>query len=211
MYPFLYESDWYQKYLGRVWRLCSLCLRQVSLDLLNYWWQRLGHTDEQLLSQPCASWTSVSSGWWKVVANGYGALWWTLSTCPYSESLKEAIAVLLMKKNFDPTNYHLVSNLLVLGKIIKRVIVKQLQSFLDDTLALDPFQLSFHPDHRMEMVLIILTDTLWIQLDWGGSVLSLDFPAVFDMVVYLQDSLEVAFLISPGLELEGGTRGENVQ
>lgn len=44
-------------------------------------------------------------------------------------------------------------------------VAEQLQSFLVDTLALDPFQSDFCPGHRMEMALVAFTDDLCTQLD----------------------------------------------
>lgn len=67
----------------------------------------------------------------------------------YPEKLKEAVIALLLKKPSsdpdDPPNYCPVSNVPVLGRMIERVIAKQLQSFLYNTSGPDPFQSSFCP------------------------------------------------------------------
>lgn len=60
----------------------------------------------------------------------------------------------------EPANYHPVSNILFLGKVINRAEAQQLQSFLDNTSTLDSFQPSFHPSHGTEVVLSALADNL---------------------------------------------------
>ena len=66
----------------------------------------------------------------------------------------------------------------------ERAVVGQLQVFLEETWALDPFQSSFHPGHGVETALVALTDDLRHQLDLGGSALLilLDLTAAFDIV-----------------------------
>lgn len=63
----------------------------------------------------------------------------------------------LEKANFvDPTdssNYHPVSNFSFLGKVVERTVAKQLQGFLDEAVALDPF---YCLRHRTETVLVTL-------------------------------------------------------
>lgn len=67
----------------------------------------------------------------------------------------------------DPSNYHPVSNLSFLGKVVEKTAAKQLQTFLDDTLALDSFQSSFCPSYGTEVALVALIDDLSRQLDQG--------------------------------------------
>lgn len=64
------------------------------------------------------------------------------------------------------------------------MVDKQLQGFLDDTSALNPFQSSFCPGHRTVTVLFTLMDDLHRQLDRGGSALLilLDLIAALDTV-----------------------------
>ena len=64
------------------------------------------------------------------------------------------------------------------------MVVGQLQEFLEETLALDPFQSGFCAGHGAETALVALTDNLRCQLDLGGSALLilLDLTAAFDIV-----------------------------
>ena len=84
----------------------------------------------------------------------------------------------------DPANYRPVSHLAFLGKVIERAVEGQLQGFLEETSALDPFQSGFRASHGVEMALVALTDDLRRQLDLGGSALLilLDLTAAFDIV-----------------------------
>ena len=60
----------------------------------------------------------------------------------------------------------------------------QLQVFLEETSALDPFQSGFHSGHGVETALVALTDDLHCQFDLGGLALLilLDLTAAFDIV-----------------------------
>ena len=55
-------------------------------------------------------------------------------------------------------NYCLVTNVLFMGKLIKRLVADQLQAFLGDTDTLDPFQTGFRPCHVTETALVELLD-----------------------------------------------------
>ena len=70
--------------------------------------------------------------------------------------------------------------------MIEWAIAGQLQEFLEETSALDPFQSSFRPGHGVETALVALTDDLRCQLDLGGSALLilLDLTAAFDIVYH---------------------------
>lgn len=76
---------------------------------------------------------------------------------------------MLLKKPFldltNLSNYHPVSDLPFLGTVIEKTALEQSQTFLENRLALDPFLVSFHPDHRIEIVLIFLTIFVcsWIE------------------------------------------------
>lgn len=61
----------------------------------------------------------------------------------FLEGLKEVVVVPLLKKPpldpTDPANYHLILNLLFLGKVVDKATAEQIQGFLDNILAPDPF------------------------------------------------------------------------
>ena len=68
--------------------------------------------------------------------------------------------------------------------MIEWATADQLQTFLEETSALYPFQSGFRPGHRTETALVALMDDLRRHLDQGGSALLilLDLSAVFDTV-----------------------------
>lgn len=71
----------------------------------------------------------------------------------------------------------------LLGNAVEQLVAEQLQVFLEDTSALDPFQSGVQTGHGTERVLVFLTDNLCRQLDWGRfALLLLDFSAAFNMV-----------------------------
>lgn len=100
---------------------------------------------------------------------------------------KETVVIAPFKKPslnpLDPANYHAVSSLSFLGKITERVVAKQLQGFLEDTVALDPFQISFHPSHGMEGVRLAVSTDSWTEVDWCCFFL-LDLTTAFNIVNY---------------------------
>ena len=102
------------------------------------------------------------------------------------QNLKKAVVRPLLKKPTldprDPANYRPVSNLPFLGKVIERAIANQLQTFLEETSALDPFQSGFRPGHGTETALVALLDDFRRHLDQGGSALLilLDLSAAFN-------------------------------
>lgn len=55
-----------------------------------------------------------------------------------------------------PTNYHPISNPLLLSKVIERVVADQLPIYLDDISILDPFQSGFQLGYE--------TKTAWSPL-----------------------------------------------
>ena len=57
-------------------------------------------------------------------------------------------------------NYRPVTKISFLSKLVERVVADQLQALLDETNALDPFQLGFRPHHGTEMALVTLSDDL---------------------------------------------------
>lgn len=71
----------------------------------------------------------------------------SLITRTFKEALKEAVLrPLLRKLSLDPkvlANYRPVSRLPYLGKMVERVVVDQLQIFLENSSSLNPFQSGF--------------------------------------------------------------------
>lgn len=105
-----------------------------------------------------------------------------------SLSLKEVLVHPLLKKPLrDPitmNNFHLVSNLPFLRKVVEKEVAQQLQWILDEVDYPDPFQTGFRHGYRMETALVSLLDDLTCGQDRGcSSVLAiLDFLVSFNII-----------------------------
>lgn len=74
----------------------------------------------------------------------------------------------------------------------KRAVAKQLQSFLYDTLVLDPFQYSFYPGQGTKLALVMITDGFHRQLDPGMLALLL----LLDLIGTFTPSFMIFWLIA---------------
>lgn len=79
-------------------------------------------------------------------------------------ALKQAVVCSLLKKpSLNPSildNYQPVSNLPFQGKVVKQVVVSQLQRALDEANYLNSFHSGFSTGFGMETALVILVDDL---------------------------------------------------
>ncbi|XP_061466651.1 uncharacterized protein LOC133377174 [Rhineura floridana] len=104
------------------------------------------------------------------------------------DCLKEAVVRPLLKKSsLDPenfNNYRPVANVPFLGKVLERVVADQLQTLLDETDYLDPFQSGFRPGFGTETALVALYDDLCWEKDRGSVTLLilLDLSAAFNTI-----------------------------
>uniref|UniRef100_A0A670IP01 Reverse transcriptase domain-containing protein n=1 Tax=Podarcis muralis TaxID=64176 RepID=A0A670IP01_PODMU len=149
------------------------------------------------LLDPCPSWLIKASR--EGLGDGLcGVVNASLCEGAFPDPLKEAVIKPLLKKtSLDPANlanYRPVSNLPFLGKVIERVVAKQLQACLEDADHLDPFQSGFRPHHGTETALVVLVDDLRQARDKGEScfLVLLDLSAAFDTIDHniLLDRLE---------------------
>ncbi|XP_061477607.1 uncharacterized protein LOC133381973, partial [Rhineura floridana] len=97
------------------------------------------------------------------------------------------IRPILKKPSLDPqdlNNFRPVSNLPFMGKVIERVVAKQLQTHLEEADYLDPFQSGFRTGHGTETALVALVDDMRRALDRGEHtfLILLDLSAAFDTV-----------------------------
>ena len=83
-------------------------------------------------------------------------------------------------------NYRPVANLPNLGKVLERVVARQLQALLDETDFLDPFQSGFRPGFGTETALVALYDDLCQERDRGSVTLliPLDLSVAFHTIAH---------------------------
>uniref|UniRef100_A0A3B1K2F9 Reverse transcriptase domain-containing protein n=1 Tax=Astyanax mexicanus TaxID=7994 RepID=A0A3B1K2F9_ASTMX len=122
----------------------------------------------------------------------------SLMSGDFPNSLKTAVVKpLLKKKNLDTNllnNYRPISNLPFIGKIIEKIVFKQVMHFLSINNCLDQFQSGFRPNHSTETALIKVINDIRLNTDSGkiSILLLLDLSAAFDTIDHniLIDRLE---------------------
>ena len=116
----------------------------------------------------------------------------SLTSGIFPASLKHArIMPLLKKSNLDVNvlaNYRPISNLAFLGKVIERLAVKQLQSYLSDNHLYASTQSAYRPCHSVETAIVKVQNDILAALDKGKEALLvlLDFSAAFDLIDHKQ-------------------------
>ena len=105
-----------------------------------------------------------------------------------SDNLKEGILCLLLKKsNLDVMtfkNYHLVSNLAYISKLLEWVACGQLTQYVEGTGNVEPMQLAYRQNYSTEMVPLCVKTDLLDATDKKEvtCLVLLDLSATFDMV-----------------------------
>lgn len=84
----------------------------------------------------------------------------------------------------DPNNFRPISNLPFLAKVLEKVVLKQLQTYITINSISEPFQSGFKSCHSTETVLVKVLNDIFVSLDNGSNVILilLDLSAAFDMV-----------------------------
>lgn len=109
-------------------------------------------------------------------------------TSSVPDVLKHATVYPLLKRhNLDPIvleNYRPISNLSFITKILEKIVLLQLQSFLDENKIFEVFQSGFRKFHSTETALLKVSNDILLTGDSGNhSVLVLlDLSAAFDTV-----------------------------
>ena len=112
----------------------------------------------------------------------------SIKTSLFPPQLKTAsVAPVLRKSTLDKdelNNYRPVSNLPYLGKISKKVVVKQLKEYLKDQDLNQPLQSTFREFHSTETAIVKIINDILISLDKDQCILlvMLDLSAAFDTV-----------------------------
>ena len=86
----------------------------------------------------------------------------------------------------DMDNYHPISILPVVSKLLERVVLDQLSCFLQEMKLLTPFQCGFRKGHSTESAVISFTDTIRRNMDQGclTGTTFIDLRKAFDTVDY---------------------------
>ena len=94
---------------------------------------------------------------------------------------------LLKKMSLDPDdlkNYHPVSNLSFLSKVLERIVLSQLNKHLNHNNLLSPLQSAYRPNHSTETALLRIVNDLLTAMDNNKICILtlLDLSAAFDTV-----------------------------
>uniref|UniRef100_A0AAZ1XBQ8 Reverse transcriptase domain-containing protein n=1 Tax=Oreochromis aureus TaxID=47969 RepID=A0AAZ1XBQ8_OREAU len=103
-------------------------------------------------------------------------------------AFKHAVVHPILKKRnsdcYDLSNYRPISKLSFLSKILERLVLSQLQVYLDTNHIAEKFQSAFKPLHSTETALVRVLNDILVITDTGRSMVLvlLDLSSAFDMV-----------------------------
>ena len=85
----------------------------------------------------------------------------------------------------DLNNYRPVSNLCFIDKILEKLVLSQVSSYLNSHNLYNTFQSAYRPGHSTETALLKVVNDLFLSLNKGNiSVLALlDFSSAFDTIL----------------------------
>jgi hypothetical protein len=112
----------------------------------------------------------------------------SFSTNIFPTILKNAhVTPILKKHNLDGTrleNYRPINNLPFAAKVVERLVANRLDSYLEETCALDVKQSAYRRHHSTETALLSVVSDLASALDDGHSIImiAMDVSAAFDTV-----------------------------
>lgn len=100
---------------------------------------------------------------------------------------KAVVEPLIKKTGLDPTilsNYRPISKIPFLSKILEKIVLAELQPFLDANCTFDTFQSGYRTFHSTESALLKVFNDLFLMTDTGDSAILvlLDLTAAFDTV-----------------------------
>ena len=112
----------------------------------------------------------------------------SLSSDVFSKHFKSALVKPIIKKfNLNPNdlkNYHPISNISFLSKVIERVIAARLSSQLSSHNLMSKLQSAYLKFHSFEITLLYVQNNILASLDAGHctALLLLDLSAAFDTI-----------------------------
>jgi Reverse transcriptase (RNA-dependent DNA polymerase) len=119
----------------------------------------------------------------------------------FPASFKSAFVTPLLKNpGLDkslPSSYRPISNLNTISKLIERLFLNRIQSFVTNSPNFNQFQSAYRPRHSTETALLSTLDSVFHSSDSGNStlVVSLDLSAAFDSIEHsiLLERLKTSF------------------
>ena len=114
----------------------------------------------------------------------------SLTSGIFQQCFKSALVTPILKKRCldhnDLDNYRPVSNLCFIAKILEKLVLSQVSSYLNSHNLYNTCQSAYRPGHSSETALLKVVDDLFLSLNKGNiSVLALlDFSSAFDTIDY---------------------------
>ena len=112
----------------------------------------------------------------------------SLASGIFPQCFKSALVTPILKKRCldhnDLNNYQPVSNLCFIAKILEKLVLSQVSSYLNSHNLCNTCQSAYRPGHSTETALLKVVDDLFLSLNKGNiSVLALlDFSSAFDTI-----------------------------
>ena len=112
----------------------------------------------------------------------------SLASGIFPQCLKSALVTPILKKRCldhnDLNNYRPVSNLCFIAKILEKLVLSQVSSYLNSHNLCNTCQSAYRPGHSTETALLKVVNDLFLSLNKGNiSVLALlDFSSAFDTI-----------------------------
>ena len=112
----------------------------------------------------------------------------SLASGIFPQCLKSALVTPILKKkclnHIDLNKYRRVSNLCLIAKILEKLVLSQVSSYLNSHNLYNTCQSAYRPGHSTETALMIVVNDLFLSLNKSNiSVLALlDFSSAFDTI-----------------------------
>ena len=112
----------------------------------------------------------------------------SLASGIFPQCFKSALVTPIIKKRCldhnDLNNYRPVSNLCFIAKILEKLILSQVSSYLNSHYLYNACQSAYHPGHSNKIALLKVVNDLFLSLNKGNISVStlLDFSSAFDTI-----------------------------
>ena len=112
----------------------------------------------------------------------------SLASGIYPQCFKSALVTPILKKRCldhnDLNNYRLLSNLCFIAKILEKLVLSQVSSYLNSHNLYNTCQSAYRPGHSTETALLKVANDLFLSLGKGNisALALLDFSSAFDTI-----------------------------